>query len=116
MDDITRLRIKHPGTYTIHFNLICNSFSFELHTRDEVILFSEHNPKHGIHLEKDENCVLVFKQIPRYIRAGSKIYFIIIYRNETKTGIIIADSERKKNAVNTPSDFTYCSLYFILVL
>ena len=59
--NITWLRIKHPGTYTIHFDLICNSFSFELHTRDEVILFSEHNPKHDINLEKDENCVLLFE-------------------------------------------------------
>ena len=42
--------------------------------------------------------------------------FIIIFRNGTKTGIIIANSEikkkkkkkktKKKNASNTPSDFT----------
>ena len=32
--------------------------------------------------------------------------FIIIYRNGTKTGIIITNSESKKNASNTPSDFT----------
>ena len=32
--------------------------------------------------------------------------FIIIYRNGTKTGIIIANSESEKNASNTPSDFT----------
>ena len=31
--------------------------------------------------------------------------FIIIYRNGTKTGNIIANSE-SKNAINTPSDFT----------
>ena len=31
--------------------------------------------------------------------------FIIIYRNETKTGIIITSSEGK-SAINTPSDFT----------
>ena len=31
--------------------------------------------------------------------------FIIIYRNGTKTGIIIAIA-RAKNALNTPSDFT----------
>ena len=37
VDDITWLRIKQPGTYTIHFDRICNSFSFELHTRDEII-------------------------------------------------------------------------------
>ena len=34
-----------------------------------------------------------------------KYMFIIIYKNETKTGIIIANSE-SKNASNTPSDFT----------
>ena len=27
--DVTWLRIKQPGTYTIHFDLIPNSFSFE---------------------------------------------------------------------------------------
>ena len=74
VDDITWLKFKHPGTYTIHFDLICNSFSFELHTRDEIIHFSEHNPKHDINLEKDENCVLVYKQISTIIHAGSKIY------------------------------------------
>ena len=29
VDNFTWLRIKQPGTYTIHFNLICNSFSLE---------------------------------------------------------------------------------------
>ena len=49
-DDVTWLRIEQPGTYTIHFDLIrdSSSFSFELHTRDEVILFTEHNPKRNI--------------------------------------------------------------------
>ena len=46
-DDVTWLRIKQPGTYTIHFDLTRDrpdsSFSFELHTRDEIIHFSEHN-------------------------------------------------------------------------
>ena len=90
IDDTTWLRIKHPGTYTIHFDLICSSrfvlidssfdndpsysFSFELHTKGKIIHFSEHNPKHGIHLEKGENCLLVYKRIPQTIRAGSKIY------------------------------------------
>ena len=32
--------------------------------------------------------------------------FIIIYRNGTKTGIIITSSKSKKNASNTPSHFT----------
>ena len=72
--DYTWVRIKQPGTYTIHFDLICNSFSFELHTRDEIIHFSEHNPKHDINLEKGENCLLVYKKIPQIIRAVSKIY------------------------------------------
>ena len=72
VDFYTRLRIKQPGTYKIHFDLIDpSSFSFELHTRDEVILFSEHNPKHKINLEKGENCLLVYKKNPS---AGSKIY------------------------------------------
>ena len=73
--DVTWLRIKQPGTYTIHFDLIhSSSFSFELHTRDEIIHFSEHNPKHDINLEKGENCLLVLKTILAFIRAGSKIY------------------------------------------
>ena len=62
VDDVTWLRIKQPGTYTIHFDLITDSFSFELHTRDEIIHFSEHNPKHNINLEKDEKCLLVWKR------------------------------------------------------
>ena len=71
----TWLRIKQPGTYTIHFDLISSySFSFELYTRDEIIHFSEHNPKHDINLEKGENSLLVYKKIPTIIRAGSKIY------------------------------------------
>ena len=75
VDTVTWLKIKQPGTYTIHFDLIySSSFSFELHTRDEIIHFSEHYPKHDINLEKDENCVLVYKQIPTITRAGSKIY------------------------------------------
>ena len=61
VDEVTWLRIKQPGTYTLHFDLIPNSFSFELHTRDEIIHFSEHNPKHNINLEKGENCLLVYK-------------------------------------------------------
>ena len=76
-DDVTWLRIKQPGTYTIHFDLICSpiiSFSSELHTRDEIIHFSEHNPKHDINLEKGENCLLVLKTVPYFIYAGSKIY------------------------------------------
>ena len=75
-DDVTWLRIKQPGTYTIHFDLIIEhtSFSFEIHTRDEVILFSEHNPKQDINLEKGENCLLVYKEVPDFIKAGSKIY------------------------------------------
>ena len=55
----TKLRNKQPGTYTIHFDVICNSFSFELHTRGEIIHFSEHNPKHDINQKKGENCLLV---------------------------------------------------------
>ena len=75
VDDVTWLRIKQPGTYTIHFDLIiAPSFSFELHTRDEIIHFSEHNLKHNINLEKGENCLLVYKKVPTTIRAGSKIY------------------------------------------
>ena len=78
VDDVTWLRIKQPGTYTIHSDLIINpnSFSFELLTRDEIIHFSEHNPKQDINLEKGENCLLVYKIIPQFIRfhAGSKIY------------------------------------------
>ena len=74
VDDVTWLRIKQPGTYTIHFDLIAYSFSFELHTRDEILHFSEHNPKHDINLEKGENCLLVYKSIPLNIHAGSKIY------------------------------------------
>ena len=73
-DNFSWLKIKQSGTYTIHFNLICISFSFELHTIDGIIHFSEHNPKHDINLEKDENCLLVYKQIPRFISEGSKIY------------------------------------------
>ena len=61
VDNITWLRIKQPGTYALHFDLICNSFSFELHTRGEIIHFSEHNPKHDINLEKSENCHFVSK-------------------------------------------------------
>ena len=77
VDDVTWLKIKQPGTYTIHVYLICSgysSFSFELHTRDEIIHFSEHNAKHDINLEKGENCLLVCKNMPLIIRAGSKIY------------------------------------------
>ena len=74
-------KIIQPGTYTIHFDLICSpvlSFSFELHTRDEIIHFSEHNPKQDINLENGENCLLVYKKVPRIITAGSKIY---VYHN-----------------------------------
>ena len=72
IDYITWLRIKQPGTYTIHFDLIIEhgSFSFELHKRGEIIHFSEHNPKHDINLEKGENCLLVWKIIPQIIRAS----------------------------------------------
>ena len=75
-DDVTWLRIKQPGTYTIHFDLIIQrtSFSFELHTRDMVILFFEHNRKCDINLEKGENCLLVYKDVPDFMGAGSKIY------------------------------------------
>ena len=73
VDDITWLRNKQPGTYTIHFDLILHhgsrQFSFELHTRDEIIHFSEHNLKH-INLEKGENCLLVYKEIPRITNKG----------------------------------------------
>ena len=62
VDNFTRLRIKQPRTYTLHFDLICNSFSFELHTRDEVIHFSEHNPKHDISLNQGEDCFLLYKK------------------------------------------------------
>ena len=77
VDDTTWLRIKQPVTYTIHFDLIPidpSSFSFDLHTRDEIINFSEHNTKHDINLEKNENCVLLFELISQIIRIGSKIY------------------------------------------
>ena len=75
VDDVTWLRSKQPETYTIHFDLIIKqTFSFELHTRDEILHFSEHNPKRDINLEKGENCLLVYKIIPEFIRAGSKIY------------------------------------------
>ena len=41
VDTVTRLRIKYPGTYTIHFDLIYfSSFLFELHTNNEIIHFS----------------------------------------------------------------------------
>ena len=58
-DDVTWLKIKKPGSYTIHFDLITEdtSFSFKLYTRDEIIHFSEHNPKHNINLEKGKNCI-----------------------------------------------------------
>ena len=81
VDDVTWLRIKQPGNYTIHFDLICigyRSFSFELHTRDEIIHLSEHIPKHDINLEKGENCLLMYKDMPDFIIAGSKIY---VYHN-----------------------------------
>ena len=76
VDDLTWLRMKKPGTYAIHFDLIIdpNSFSSELHTRDEIIHFSEHNPKQDINLENGENCLLVYKNMPNFIRAGSNIY------------------------------------------
>ena len=89
-------RIKQRGTYTIHFDLIYNSFSFELHTRGEIIHFSEHNPKHDINLEKGENCILVYKKSLKLIEYVQTYMFIIIYRNGTKTGIIIANNENKK--------------------
>ena len=74
----TWLRIKQPGTYTIHFDLIDpRSFSFELHTRDEVILISEHNPKHNINL-KGENCFLVYKKSLRLLEQVQKYMFIIM--------------------------------------
>ena len=80
VDNVTWLRIKQPGTYNLHFDLILhdlisNTFSFELHTRDEIIHFSEHNPKHDINLEKGENCILVYKNMFNFqIQTGSKIY------------------------------------------
>ena len=76
VDTVTWLRIKQLGTHTINFDLISFSplsFSFELHTKDEIIRFSEHNPNHDIILGTGENCVLVYKTTPG-IRAGSKIY------------------------------------------
>ena len=80
-DGVTWLRIKQPGTYTVHFDLIIdpNSFSSELHTRDEITHFSEHNPKHNINLEKGKKCILVHKNMPYLIRAGSKIYMYVYY-------------------------------------
>ena len=48
VDTVALLRIKQPGTFTIHFDLISFSplsFSFELHTKDEIIHFSEHKFK-----------------------------------------------------------------------
>ena len=95
VDDFTWLRIKQPGTYTIHFDLIRNSFTFELHARDEILHFSEHNPKHNINLEKGENCLLVWKKSLELLEQVQKYMFIIIYRNGTKTGIIITNSESK---------------------
>ena len=76
VDDVTWFRNKQPGTCTIHFDFIIvpTSFSFELHTRDEIIHLCEHNPKHNINLEKGENCLLVHKNMPDFIRAGLKIY------------------------------------------
>ena len=76
VDNIAWLRIKQPGTYTRHFDLIIypSSFSFDLHTIDEIIHFSEHNPKHDINLEKGENCLLVYTKIPQIIHVGSNIY------------------------------------------
>ena len=35
-DDVTWLRIKQSGTYTIHFELF--PFLFKLHTRDDISL------------------------------------------------------------------------------
>ena len=89
VDDVTWLRIKRPGTYTIHFDLIgssqfdpeyhpYNSFSFELHTRGEIIHFTEHTPKQDINLEKGENCLLLWRVILQNIKAGSKIYVYYI--------------------------------------
>ena len=95
-DGITWLKIKQPGTYTIHFDLIySNSFSFELHTRDKTIHFSEHKPKHDINMEKDDYCALLFKRSLILLENIQKYMFIIIYRDGTKTGIIIANSESK---------------------
>ena len=75
VDTVTWLRIKYPGTYPIHFDLIySSSFSFELHTDNKIIHFSEHNPKHNIYLVPGDNCVLMYKQIPTIIHVGSKIY------------------------------------------
>ena len=45
-----------PYMDLISNDLISNPFSFELHTRDEIMHFSEHNSKHDIDLEKGENC------------------------------------------------------------
>ena len=59
----------------MHFDLtlVPTSFSFVLHTRDETVHFSKHNPKHNINQEKGENCLLVHKNMSDFIRAGSKI-------------------------------------------
>ena len=79
------LRIKQSGTYTIHFDLISSySFSFELHTRDAIIHFSERNPKHDINLEKGENCLLVYKKSLKLFVQVQKYMFTIIYRNGKK--------------------------------
>ena len=71
VDTVKWLRIKQPGTFDL---IDSSSFSFELHTKDEIIHFSEHDPKHDIILEMGENCILMYKEIPRITRAGSKIY------------------------------------------
>ena len=100
VDDVTWLRIQQPGTYSIHFDLIPidpSSFSFELPTRNEIIHFSEHNPKHVVNLETGENCLLVYKKKSlKLLEKVKKYMFIIIYRNGTKTGIIITNNESKK--------------------
>ena len=76
VDDVTWLRIKQPGTYTLHFDIISgsNSFSFGLDTRGKRIHFIEHNPKRNINLEKGENCYLRIERIQSTTRAGSEIY------------------------------------------
>ena len=89
IDDSTWLRIKQSGAYTIHFDLITDSFSFELHTRGEITHFSEHNPRHAINLEKGENCLLVHKNVNTMTYSGHNVSpdyqnNIISYHNGTK--------------------------------
>ena len=88
VDNVTWLRIKQPGTYTIHFDLM-TVFSFSFHTRGEIIHFSEHNPKHNINLEKGESCLLVLKSIQKYM---------FIYIGMEQKLVLSSQVARAKNA------------------